>query len=114
MFKKLHTYDVKTYMIQRYIKNKGKFIYHDDANIDYQTKKYRLLTYIWYLNDVDEGGETSFRYQDLKVKPDKGGVVVFPATWTYPHEALVPRSSDKLILSSFLVCQPPFHVHEDH
>jgi hypothetical protein len=28
---------------------------------------------------------------------------VFPAHWTYPHQAQVPLSSDKLIISSFIV-----------
>ena len=35
-----------------------------------QTSK-RMLVWMLYLNDVFSGGETYFRYQDLKVRPER-------------------------------------------
>ena len=56
----------KNYMLQRYLKCKGKYIYHNDFSINYENKSYRVITYLWYLNDVDEGGETVF-FGDYKI-----------------------------------------------
>jgi hypothetical protein len=55
---------------------------------------------MWYLNDVEEGGETEF-FGNYKIKPETGKFVLFPATWTYPHAALVPRSGDKYIITGW-------------
>jgi hypothetical protein len=102
------------YLWQMYRQNEGYYKEHVDGS-NWVPKVYkRVGAILCYINTVEKGGETAFRYQDLKVKPEKGGVVVFPATWTYPHQALVPTSSDKLIISSFLECEPLFHAHEDH
>jgi hypothetical protein len=32
----------------------------------------RILTFFLYLSDVEEGGETSFPYLDIAIKPKKG------------------------------------------
>ena len=37
----------------------------------------RTMAWMAYLNDVEEGGETEFLYQQLKVKPKKGTVVIW-------------------------------------
>ena len=39
------------YMIQKYIQNEGKYIYHHDHRISNYDKNERVLTYLWYLND---------------------------------------------------------------
>lgn len=102
------------YLWQMYRQNEGYYKEHVDGSNWVPKVFKRVGAIICYINTVEEGGETTFSYQDFKVKPEKGGVVVFPATWTYPHQSLVPMSSDKLIISSFLECQPLFHVHEEH
>ena len=38
----------------------------------------RTMAWMVYLNDVEEGGETEFLYQKLKIKPKKGTVVIWP------------------------------------
>jgi hypothetical protein len=93
------TYD--TFLLQRYTKNKGRYIYHEDAQIDWKESKYRILTYIWYLNTVHEGGETEF-WAKYKINPEAGKLVIFPATWTYPHRGKMPVSNDKYILTGWI------------
>jgi len=88
------------FQIQRYIKQEGFYIYHNDFLAD--KEKYRILTFLFYLNDVDEGGETEFFYGKTKIKPKAGKCVLFPASWTFPHRALVPISSDKFIVTGWL------------
>lgn len=64
---------------------------------------HRTLLFMFYLNDVDEGGETEFYYQNLSIKPRAGSMVVAPAYFTHTHRGLVPRSSDKYILTSWVL-----------
>jgi prolyl 4-hydroxylase len=42
-----------------------------------QQKGQRLATFITYLSEVEEGGETIFPKIDLKVKPHKGDGLLF-------------------------------------
>jgi len=86
--------------IQKYEKNIGKFVTHIDDLVDYKNHARRIIVYMWYLNDVLEGGETVFNGK-CKVKPEAGKIVMFPSTWTYPHSALIPVSGDKYIITGW-------------
>jgi len=63
------------------IQKSGHYRWHNDEMVEYN--RTRVITFIFYLNTIEEGGETSFHYK--KVKPEMGKVVLFPATWDYPH-----------------------------
>jgi len=89
------------FMIQRYLQNQGKYIYHDDSSINLEKNEYRIMTYLWYLNDVEEGGETVF-WNDYKIKPEKGKLILFPACWTFPHCGRMPISSNKYIITGWI------------
>ena len=60
----------------------------------------RFLSFFWYLNDVEEGGETEF--DDLIIKPKKGTLVIFPPLWMFPHKGNPPISGTKYLLSTYL------------
>ena len=92
----------QVFMIQRYIKGIGKYIYHNDSQIEWSEKKYRVITYLWYLNDIDEGGETEFWGGDYSIKPRAGKLLLFPALWTYPHSGKHPISDNKYIITGWL------------
>jgi len=61
---------------------------------------HRIITYLWYLNDVEEGGETLFH--NFKIKPKTGSLLLFPATWTYKHSGAMPISNDKYIITGWV------------
>jgi hypothetical protein len=63
----------------------------------------RYLVMLWYLNGVDEGGETSFPLLELAVKPETGRLLMFPPYWMYQHQGLPPVSGEKYILSTYLL-----------
>ncbi len=63
----------------------------------------RYLVMIWYLNDVETGGETNFPQLETSVRPQAGRLLVFPPYWMYQHEGLPPVSGDKYIVSSYLL-----------
>ena len=61
----------------------------------------RMLVGTLYLNDVEEGGETEFLYQNIKIKPEQGKLVIFPAYFTHTHRGNKPVSNKKYIISSW-------------
>ncbi|PKH99502.1 proline hydroxylase [Shewanella sp. 11B5] len=62
---------------------------------------HRVVLYMFYLNDVEEGGETEFYYQQRKISPKKGTMVIAPAGFTHSHRGNVPISHDKYIATSW-------------
>jgi len=90
------------FQIQKYNVEEGFYIFHNDFNI-IEPNKFRVLTYLWYLNDVEEGGETEF-YNGMKIKPEKGKLLIFPACWTYAHKGNIPISNDKYIMTGWIYC----------
>ena len=91
---------INDFMIQKYEKCKGKYVYHSDFSADFEKKAYRVITFIWYLNNVTEGGETEF-WGNYTIKPEKGKLVFFPASWCYPHRGKMPISDDKYIITNW-------------
>lgn len=92
------------YKIKRYEKKAGHFKWHFDAFGPGGWS--RQLAMILYLNDVEEGGETCFFFQKLKMKPLAGHALFFPPFWTHYHCGLVPESGNKYIITAF-VGRPP-------
>ena len=90
-----------TMQIQKYDKQKGRYVYHHDFMIQEKEKRYRVITFIWYLNNVEEGGETEF-WSEYKIKPTAGKLVLFPASWTFPHRGKMPISHDKYIITGWV------------
>ena len=99
VFDKFVSYDKM--QIQRYTKQKGRYIYHQDFLSIWEDKKYRIITFLWYLNNVAEGGETEF-WTTHRIKPEAGKLLFFPATWTYPHRGMMPISNDKYIITGWI------------
>jgi|SRR5665647_850725 len=62
----------------------------------------RVVSIIMYLNDVTEGGGTTFPDLNLTVTPRKGQVLMFPAFLTYPHMGVAPVSNSKYIIVTWI------------
>lgn len=61
----------------------------------------RYLVFLWYLNDVQQGGETEFVDLGIKSPAIKGKLLMFPPYWMYRHAGLPPVSNPKYILSTY-------------
>ena len=61
----------------------------------------RVVSWMLYLNDVDEGGETEFLYQGFRQKATKGTLVVWPAGYTHTHRGNPPYSNDKYVITGW-------------
>lgn len=80
-----------------------KYDFHADSNWDI----YRTASILVYLNPGEyEGGATHFKYFDLKVKPEKPAIVVFPANYAYLHAAMPVTSGQKYVLVSWMNDMP--------
>ena len=91
--------------VQKYLKGKGGFHkWHSEiaANDPRGNNLHRTLFTIFYLNDIEEGGETDFFYFDRSVQPKKGRMVISPAGFTHTHKGNIPVSDDKYILASWV------------
>jgi hypothetical protein len=89
------------YQIQE-TKPGGFYDWHDDFSVHPNGGYFRILTYIWYLNDVEDGGYTEF-IDGTIIKPEMGKLILFPSTWTYLHRGVSPLFKDKYISTGWLI-----------
>ena len=88
-------YNVKEYKPGDY------YNWHVDS-LTYNDGWTRVIACIWYLNKVEEGGETKFASGN-KVTPSTGKLILFPSTWNFPHKGTSPIKGNKYIITSFLL-----------
>tara|TARA_B100000131_G_C17906757_1_gene528715 strand:- start:61 stop:708 length:648 start_codon:yes stop_codon:yes gene_type:complete len=84
----------------------GFYTWHDDYMIDAYAGV-RVLTYIWYLNDDFDEGETEF-YDGTIIKPKRGRILFFPATWLYVHRGRTVKNNKKFIATGWFFHQHPY------
>ena len=94
----------QSYKIQRYFPNEAFFGLHCET--DGSCKKYpinsdRVLTWMIYLNDVTEGGETEFPTQNKLMKARVGNIIIWPPYWTHPHKGIVSKTQTKYIMTGW-------------
>jgi len=89
------------YNLQRYEAGEYYHWHIDGGSHDFSQ---RQLVAIWYLNDVEgPGGETEFLFQDTKIKPEKGKLILFPPFWTHEHRAVQLKKGVKYIATTWVV-----------
>ena len=99
-FGDLKRYQDSGYNIQRY--QTGEY-YHWHVDADNSALASRQLVAIWYLNDVEQGGETDFFHQHISITPQKGKLVLFPPFWTHQHRAGVVEKGVKYIATTWII-----------
>lgn len=102
-FETLNNYakhSIFTYKIQKTIPSGGYHVWHSEKGTIDLSK--RIATYVVYLNDVVEGGETEFLYQRKRVVPREGSIVIFPAAYTHTHRGNPPLRGVKYIMTGWI------------
>jgi len=94
------THTIQAQKIQRTFVGGGYHVWHCEQGDAASSR--RLLAYILYLNDVEEGGETEFLYFPKRVKPKKGTLLIFPSGLTHTHRGNPPMSNTKYILTGWV------------
>lgn len=90
-------YEVK---IQKTIPGQGYHTWHCESTNRHNSN--RLLAFILYLNDVEEGGETEFLYLSKRITPKKNRLVLWPSGFTHTHRGNQPLSGEKYILTGWV------------
>lgn len=89
---------ISDFLIQKY--SPGE---HFDWHTDNSQYEKRMITFIMYLNTMDEnsGGETQF-WKGKNIIPKRGNVIFFPSTWTYLHRGDKVLKGAKYIVTGFI------------
>ena len=66
---------------------------------------HRHLLWTIYLNDGFAAGETEFLFQQRKVAPRTGSLLVAPTAFTHTHRGNRPEGGDKFIATSWILFQ---------
>ena len=95
----IRKYHCRGFRIHKYPPG-GFFDWHIDA---YDASvAMRILSCVWYLNTVDNGGETEFRYQAVTIRPTRGKLLLFPSGFEYLHRSSPTVDSAKYVLVTFV------------
>lgn len=93
-----------SYNFQRYFPKEGYYSWHSELhyigtppNPLYST---RVLAWMFYLNDVDDGG-TEFMNQKETIEAKCGRCVIWPAFWTHTHRGQISHTKTKYIVTGW-------------
>jgi hypothetical protein len=75
---------------------------HYKTHYDSTTRIGRVISAICYLNDDYEGGELEFINFGVKIKPERGMLVLFPSNFAYRHTAHPVTKGSKYAIVTWL------------
>jgi prolyl 4-hydroxylase len=89
---------IEGYNMQKYEPGEGFYEWHcERAHVSTLP---RMLVFMIYLNDVDDGG-TEFMYQNHIEKAETGKLLIWPTDWTHYHRGQVSNTKTKYILTGW-------------
>ena len=71
------------------------YIWHHDQSAT------RMVTFIWYLNDIKDGGYTEF-IDGTRIQPEAGKLIIFPSTWDFLHRGVSPKTETKYLCTGWV------------
>ena len=86
--------------IQKTLPAQGYHIWHCENMSKFHNG--RILTWILYLNDIEDGGESEWLYLSKRTPPKQGKLVLWPAGFTHTHRANPPLKDTKYILTGWV------------
>jgi hypothetical protein len=96
-----HNKIINHIIIKKFKKNECFSNNHNDRGVDFHNKKSRILSFMFFLNTIDNGGEVEF-FGYHKIKPEKGNIIIFPSEWFFPYSENVSISNDKYIIKGWI------------
>ena len=96
----LKTVYVPSFNIQKYSRG-GHFASLHSERTTLNTL-HRLFAWMTYLNDVSDGGQTNFSHYGIKIKPEIGKTLIWPAEWTHAHTGEILKSGTKYIVTGWI------------
>ena len=99
---KLEIVDIPSFNLQRYLPGDHfSQIHSERISI---SNMHRIFAWMTYLNDVenDANGCTNFTHYNLKIKPEKGKTLIWPAEWTHAHAGEALLKGKKYIITGWI------------
>ena len=96
----LKTVYVPSFNIQKYSRGDHFASLHSERTS--LESLHRLFAWMTYLKDVDDGGQTNFSHYGIKIKPETGKTLIWPAEWTHAHTGEVLKSGTKYIVTGWI------------
>lgn len=93
-------HQVRMMKLQKTLPGQGYHIWHFES--DNLERAGRVLSWGLYLNTVEEGGETEFLYQGIRIPATQGTLVIWPAGFTHAHRGNPPLSGEKYLLTGWV------------
>jgi len=94
------TLEIGPFNIQRY--HPGEHFQHVHTERYSIDTLQRVLAWMTYLNDMDEGGSTFFTHYGIEVQPKKGLTLIWPAEWTHAHRGNLVTTGSKYIITGWM------------
>ena len=92
--------DIGTFNVQKYSKGDHFSAIHTErAGLSGSN---RLFAWMTYLNNVEDGGATNFSHYDIKIKPEIGKTLIWPAEWTHAHAGEILNNGEKYIITGWM------------
>ena len=91
------------YKIHKVEPGQGYHTWHCEHN--HISDPTRMFAYMTYLQIPEEGGETEFLHQSLRITPEVGTTLIWPAYFTHQHRGNSPLKGTKIYLTGW------FHAH---
>jgi len=101
MLRTIHWDLMEDFNMQWYPPGGGFHMMHCERNSAHPECVRRVMAWMTYLNDIEEGGETFFDVQNCKVKPKKGLTLIWPADWTHFHKGIAAPNEEKIIVTGW-------------
>ena len=95
-------YNITDFKYQITNPSQGYHAWHSEFDYILPESRARWGVWTFYLNDIEEGGETEFLYQSLRIKPKAGTLCIFPAYYTHTHRGNPPLKETKHIITGWL------------
>ena len=92
--------EIGSFNIQRY--QAGEHFQQIHSERSSLATLHRIFAWMTYLNDVNDGGTTSFSHYDLEIQPRKGLTLIWPAEWTHAHKGNILHSGSKYIITGWV------------
>ena len=92
--------DIGSFNVQKYSKGDHfSQIHTERANL---RNSNRLFAWMTYLDNVEDGGTTNFLHYSIKIKPEIGKTLIWPAEWTHAHSGEILGSGEKHIITGWM------------
>jgi hypothetical protein len=94
--------------LQKYLADQGGYPYwHCELypKADAGETLHRVVLWTIYLNDGFAAGETEFFYQQRKIVPETGSLLIAPTAFTHTHRGNMPKGGNKYIATSWVLFQ---------